>query len=281
MRLTPRDTNTQQVLAHTLLVEPAPVVMTRSSDYFGNINNYASVQEPHTKLSIKASSTIRVAPLPPPVLADSAPWESIRSAMRSPDIGHAVDAAQFCFPSPHIDIPATVSELTHDLFTPGRPILEAVMSLTTRIYSDFSYQGGVTDIRTPVSEVLTSRQGVCQDFAHLQLACLRYLGLPGRYVSGYLLTHPAPGEKKLVGADESHAWISVWTRENGWVDFDPTNNLIPSNEHIVLGWGRDYADISPINGFIVGGGTHQLEVSVDVSPVPEMSTQSAALSDIK
>ena len=152
------------------------------------------------------------------------------------------------------------------------------MALTSRINKDFTYKGGVTDIKTPVSEVLANRQGVCQDFAHLQLACLRYLGLPARYVSGYLLTHPKPGETKMVGADESHAWIAIWTPQTDWIEFDPTNNLIVGQEHIVLGWGRDYADVSPINGFIVGGGSHELKVSVDVSRVEDAALRAPIIS---
>jgi transglutaminase-like putative cysteine protease len=142
------------------------------------------------------------------------------------------------------------------------------MNLTTRIHQNFSYQGGVTDVHSPVQDVLNLRQGVCQDFAHLQVACLRALGIPVRYVSGYLLTQPAPGQEKLIGADESHAWISVWSDTQGWVDFDPTNNKIPGDDYVVLGWGRDYADVTPINGFIVGGGGQQLAVSVDMRRLP-------------
>ncbi len=130
---------------------------------------------------------------------------------------------------------------------------------------EFEYRGGVSDVSTPVRDVFAMRKGVCQDFAHLEIACLRSLGLAARYVSGYLLTHPPEGKEKLVGADASHAWLSVWCRSNGWVDFDPTNNVIPNVEHITIGWGRDYGDVSPINGFIVGGGAHQVAVAVDVN----------------
>ena len=143
-------------------------------------------------------------------------------------------------------------------FTPGRPILAATMDLTSRIFREFQYRGGVSDVSTPVSEVFTMRQGVCQDFAHLEIACLRSLGLAARYVSGYLLTRPPEGKEKLVGSDASHAWVSVFAGDAGWVDFDPTNNVIPGVEHITFAWGRDYGDVSPINGFIVGGGAHQV-----------------------
>ncbi len=139
------------------------------------------------------------------------------------------------------------------------------MELTGRIFREFEYRGGVSDVSTPVRDVLAMRKGVCQDFAHLTIACLRSVGLPARYVSGYLLTRPPEGKQKLVGSDASHAWLSVWAGELGWVDFDPTNNMIPEAEHITVAWGRDYGDVSPINGFIVGGGAHQVSVAVDVN----------------
>jgi transglutaminase-like putative cysteine protease len=142
------------------------------------------------------------------------------------------------------------------------------MDLTSRIFREFQYRGGVSDVSTPVSDVFAMRQGVCQDFAHLMIACVRSLGLAARYVSGYLLTRPPEGKEKLVGSDASHAWVSVFAGDAGWVDFDPTNNVIPGVEHITFAWGRDYGDVSPINGFIVGGGTHQVSVAVDVSPRP-------------
>ncbi len=268
MRLTPRQSARQQSDNSAILIEPSPEVRSTGTDYYGNTTTYVSIQEPHDRLVIGASSTVQISAPTPPVLTATTPWPQLAEIMRTPATQASLDAVQFCFPSPHIDIPVSVGDLVQELFTPDRPVLDAVMALTTRIYQDFTYKGGVTDVYTSVSDVLTNRQGVCQDFAHLQLACLRYLGLPARYVSGYLVTHPAPGETKLVGADESHAWISVWTPELDWVDFDPTNNLMPTNEHIVLGWGRDYADVSPVNGFIVGGGgEHKLTVQVDVTPI--------------
>jgi transglutaminase-like putative cysteine protease len=270
MRLTPRDTAHQSLQGSTILLEPSADVRSSGTDYFGNTTTYASIQKPHRRLNIIASSTVEVLPPPTPVLSATTPWQVLAGNMRAPATSGSLDAVQYCYPSPHIDIPPSIAPLVNDLFLADRPILEAVMALTTRIYEDFTYKGGVTDVHTPVSEVLANRQGVCQDFAHLQLACLRYVGLPARYVSGYLVTKPAPGQTKMVGSDESHAWISVWTPELGWVDFDPTNNMMPAQEHVVLGWGRDYADVSPVNGFIVGGsGEHKLTVQVDVVPIPE------------
>ena len=267
LRLTPRQTERQRVVGSTILVEPSPIVRETGTDFFGNTTTFLSIQEPHRRLTIQASSTVTVTPFEAPPLADSTPWEQVAANLRAPNGNIELQASGFCFASPHIDIPDSVTELIDDIFKPQRPILDATMALTTRIYESFTYKGGVTDVRTPVSSVLKKRQGVCQDFAHLQIACLRYLGLSARYVSGYLLTQPPPGKARLVGADESHAWLAVWSARSGWVEFDPTNNLIPRSHHVVLGWGRDYADVSPVNGFIVGGGKHELAVSVDVMPL--------------
>ena len=172
------------------------------------------------------------------------------------------------FDSPYVVGNDDIHEYALQSFTPGRPILAATMDLTSRIFREFQYRGGVSDVSTPVSDVFAMRQGVCQDFAHLEIACLRSLGLAARYVSGYLLTRPPEGKEKLVGSDASHAWVSVFAGDAGWVDFDPTNNVIPGVEHITFAWGRDYGDVSPINGFIVGGGAHQVSVAVDVSSGP-------------
>jgi transglutaminase-like putative cysteine protease len=185
-----------------------------------------------------------------------------------------LEAYQFAFESPYAATSDAVHAYALESFVPARPILEAAMDLTARIHRDFEYRGGVSDVSTPVADVLSMRQGVCQDFAHLEIACLRSFGLPARYVSGYLLTRPPEGREKLVGSDASHAWLAVWAGADGWVDFDPTNDMIPGVEHITLGWGRDYGDVSPINGFIVGGGAHQLTVAVDVNPVPSLTARS-------
>jgi transglutaminase-like putative cysteine protease len=172
------------------------------------------------------------------------------------------------FESPYVVGTDDVHDYALQSFTPGRPILAAAMALTSRIFHEFQYRGGVSNVSTPVSDVFAMRQGVCQDFAHLQIACLRSLGLAARYVSGYLLTRPPEGKEKLVGSDASHAWLSVYAGDAGWIDFDPTNDMIPGVDHITFAWGRDYGDVSPINGFIVGGGDHQVSVAVDVNPVP-------------
>ncbi|MGH1361400.1 MAG: transglutaminase family protein [Burkholderiaceae bacterium] len=267
LRLTPRESAHQAVDGATILIDPSPVMRQTNTDFFGNHITRLALQEPHRRLSIQASSTITITPPAPIALEQTDPWEQVLAAVRKPVTHEAGTAAGFCFPSPYVDVPSNIGELVNDLFAPGRPLLEAVMALTNRIYTDFTYRGGVTDIWTPVATVLNKKQGVCQDFAHLQIAALRSLGLPAKYVSGYLLTHPPEGKPRLIGADESHAWLSVWLPGLGWVDFDPTNNSMPGHEHILLAWGRDYGDVSPIKGFIVGGGAHKLKVSVDVAPL--------------
>jgi transglutaminase-like putative cysteine protease len=180
--------------------------------------------------------------------------------------GTVLEPLQFAFGSPYIALDREARDYALPSFTAGRPILEAAMDLTSRIFEDFEYQGGVSDVSTPVRQVLKMRKGVCQDFAHLEIACLRSIGLAARYVSGYLLTHPPPGQRKLVGSDASHAWLAVWAGELGWIDLDPTNNAMPDSEHITVAWGRDYGDVSPMNGFIIGGGAHTVTVGVDVAP---------------
>jgi transglutaminase-like putative cysteine protease len=160
-------------------------------------------------------------------------------------------------------------QLAEPSFTPGRPWLEAVLDLTKRIYTEFKYDPAATNVNTALDTVLRIKRGVCQDFAHLQIGCLRSMGLPARYVSGYLLTAPPPGQPKLVGSDASHAWTAAFSPEAGWIDFDPTNNIIPGIGHVTLAWGRDYGDVCPIKGVLVGGGQHRMRVAVDVAPLPD------------
>jgi transglutaminase-like putative cysteine protease len=265
LHLTPRPHPRQTCLATAMIVDPSPAVDSHGEDYFGNPVQYLTVQEPHERLVVDAHARVEVRPAAPLVLDASEPWEEVRNRLAT---DAALEAYEFSFESPYVVATDEVSDYALESFTPGRPILAAAMALTGRIFREFEYRGGVSDVSTPVREVFAMRRGVCQDFAHLQIACLRSLGLAARYVSGYLLTRPPEGKAKLVGADASHAWLSVWAGRDGWIDFDPTNNLIPDVEHITLGWGRDYGDVSPINGFIVGGGAHQVAVAVDVNPLP-------------
>lgn len=271
LRLTPRSHPRQYNLRSTLLIEPAPSVRSESHDYFGNPLTHLTIQTPHPELIVEAKTLVDVQKPEPIHFDQSPPWDQVAQQLQGPIEASILEAQPFMYDSPYITVDDDTYEFSLACFPPGRPLLAGVMDLTRRIYKEFKYEGGVTDVSTPVKEVLASRKGVCQDFAHLEIAALRSLGLPARYISGYLLTHPAEGQEKLVGADASHAWLSTWCPNLGWVEFDPTNNLTPGDEHITLAWGRDYGDVSPINGFMVGGGHHTLHVSVDVSPAPHPS----------
>lgn len=266
LHLAPRIHARQRCLETSLTFDPLPSLDSDGEDYFGNPVSYLTVQQPHERLVVEARSQVEVFAAPPFDLAASPSWESVRRSLGGTTT-ETLQAYELAFDSPHVATSDDVYKYAAKSFLPGRPVLDAALDLTSRIFREFEYRGGVSDISTPVRDVLEMRKGVCQDFAHLQIACLRSLGLAARYVSGYLLTHPPEGKKKLVGSDASHAWISVWSGERGWVDFDPTNNVIPTVEHITVAWGRDYGDVSPINGFIVGGGAHQVSVAVDVNPL--------------
>ena len=268
LHLTPRSSARQQCLRSEISVDPAPAMHTRGEDYFGNATRHLTISEPHDRFVVEASSLVDVHEDSAGAPHDAGPaWEDVALALESPAV-EALEAYEYVFDSQHAVADAAIHDYALRSFTPRRPLLDAAMDLTARIFSQFEYRGGVSDVATPVAQVLSMRRGVCQDFAHLQIACLRSLGLPARYVSGYLLTHPPEGQGKLVGADASHAWLSVWSPSTGWVDFDPTNNAVPGVEHITVGWGRDYGDVSPINGFIVGGGKHAIAVAVDVNRAP-------------
>jgi transglutaminase-like putative cysteine protease len=267
LHLSPRRHPRQRALETAMLIDPSPAVDSQGSDYFGNPVHYLTVQEPHDQLVVEARSRIDVQPLPASIdLGASERWVETRESLAAAADDTMLQAFQFVFDSPYSVADEDVRDYALQSFVGDRPVLEAAMDLTSRIYAEFEYRGGVSDVSTPVRDVFDMRKGVCQDFAHLEIACLRSLGLAARYVSGYLRTRPPEGKEKLVGADASHAWLSVWCGSNGWVDFDPTNNVIPNVEHITIGWGRDYGDVSPINGFIVGGGAHQVAVAVDVNP---------------
>jgi transglutaminase-like putative cysteine protease len=266
LKLRPRRSPRQNVLQARLSIEPTPAVQRDWLDYYGNAVEFATVQGAHSELVIVGTSQVEVLPGTSVMLDFSPPWETVAESMRHPAHPEALTACQYCFESPFVHLDAELRAFALECFEPGQPLLAGAMALTTLINRTIAYQGGVTDIYTPARDVLRQRRGVCQDFAHLQIACMRALGLPARYVSGYLLTRPPPGQPKLTGADESHAWVSVWCPELGWVDFDPTNNVIPNLEHVTVAWGRDYGDVSPVSGFIFGGGEHELTVAVDVNP---------------
>lgn len=265
LRLTPRAGPRQRPRRTQLRVDPTPSVLVSHLDFFGNQVHFLTLQEPHRQLTLTAKSDVEVMPATPP--DDTPPWDAVRDRLREDRSTDAVDAYQFAFESPHVVLDHALVDYAAPSFPAGRPLLEAVRELTCRINREFAYDRDATTVATPVADVLRDRRGVCQDFAHLEIACLRALGLAARYVSGYILTTPPPGKSRLVGADASHAWLAVWLGEAGWVDVDPTNDQLPSDQHVTLAWGRDYGDVSPLHGVVLGGGAHRMTVAVDVTPV--------------
>jgi transglutaminase-like putative cysteine protease len=268
-RLSPRDSEVQRTISHDITVTPTPEARRRRFDYFGNRTVHFSLSEPHRSLDVVAESIVELSVVRAPNLADSPGWEEVRDRLRVDRRRDVLDAYAFTFESPFIRPLPEIHEFAAEHFTPGRPLLEAVDALMHAIYTEFTYDPRATDVSTPLSEVLATRRGVCQDFAHFAIACLRSHGVSARYVSGYLLTRPPPGKTKLVGADASHAWFATFVPDFGWVDFDPTNDVIPQGEHITVAYGRDFDDVTPIRGVILGGGSHQVSVSVDVDIVKE------------
>ena len=264
LRLTPRAFASQRVLSSCIEVMPAPTSTATRRDAHGNTLTEVLLQEDHRELSIHALAEVEVTPARNVDANRSPPWDELAERLHAPWDDGAWDAVPFCFPSPRITLDGA-REFAAPIFQPGTPLLHAAAALASRICSELEYRGGVTDVYTPVADVLRAGRGVCQDFAHLAIACLRAYGLPARYVSGYLLTDRDGSGTGLTGGNASHAWFSVWCSEFGWVDFDPTNDLMPSDEHITLAWGRDYGDVSPTTGFLRGGGRQVLEVDVRVT----------------
>jgi transglutaminase-like putative cysteine protease len=271
VRLTPRSEGRQCLLEHQLHIRPEFMELGRRVDYFGNHLRLFSIQEPHTGMTLTATSTVQVSPPPELNLDDSPPWETVRDGLSGDKSPQGRANSQFLYPSPRIgpsqEFSRELADYTGRSFSPGRPLLQAASDLTARIHQEFKYDPKATTVDTPIEEAFAHRRGVCQDFAHLQIACLRSIGLAARYVSGYLRTLPPPGKPRLVGADATHAWPSVYAGLLGWVDFDPTNNVIAGTDHITLTWGRDYSDVTPVCGVFTGGGSHTLCVSVDVAPL--------------
>ncbi len=269
VRLTPREDTWQRCEQHRLLIKPDPADMGGRYDFFGNHVNYFSILEAHRRLNVTATSFLKVSERPQPDSDSSPSWESVRDMLREDVTTTGFANFQFAFPSPRVRTDRSLTDYAAVSFTTQRPILAAALDLTARIHHDFRYDPKATTVHTTLEEVFATRRGVCQDFAHVQIACLRGLGLAARYVSGYLRTLPPPGKPRLVGADASHAWISLYCGELGWIDFDPTNSVIPGTDHITLAWGRDYDDVCPIRGVFVGGGHHTMSVSVDVEPLAD------------
>lgn len=266
--LLPRSTPRQRCLSSSLVVDPLPARLDERLDFFGNrVSNFA-VQSMHSRLVVSAQSDLEVIePELPLFETASPPWEQVCLALRESMVPETLEARQFLLPSRCVPALTAARQYAEPSFTPGRPLLDAVRELNARLHADFRYDDVATTVATPLAEVLAHRRGVCQDFAHLGIGCLRAMGLAARYVSGYLETLPPPGQPRLIGADASHAWFSVFVPGLGWWDFDPTNDISACARHLTLAWGRDYTDVTPLKGVVVGGGAHSLEVSVDVMPL--------------
>jgi transglutaminase-like putative cysteine protease len=236
-------------------------------DYFGNPVTWLFLDQPHADFEVTAESVVDVEFPTPPPSGETLPWEDVAQAARLPV---AWQEAEFRFGTPMAPLNDSTRDFARPSFAPGRPVLEALVDLTSRIFKEFRFKAGVTSISTPVSQVMHRREGVCQDFTHVMISALRGLGLPARYTSGYIRTRPPPGQPRRQGADQSHAWVGAWLGPaHGWVDLDPTNGVVVKDEHVLLGWGRDYSDVSPVRGVILGGGgDHWLSVSVDLEPEP-------------
>jgi transglutaminase-like putative cysteine protease len=306
--LRPRELSHQHVLDFDLHITPQPAMFIERTDYFGNTHQIFSIQSPHRELIVRSRALVEVLDPRPEKFIGMIPWESVRDSLPEDHSQAGLDAYQFSFESQRVPLRPGFADYALESFTPRRPLREALLEFTARIHKDFKFKAAATNMSTTVDEVFLKRVGVCQDFAHLEIACLRSLGLAARYVSGYLRTYPPPGQERAIGADASHAWLSVYcpgkavitnssqasvnsnqgsVGENSrypgsdlidpepkyrgpiWLDVDPTNNCEPGDGHITLAWGRDYSDVSPLRGLILGGGSHTLKVGVDVEPLEE------------
>lgn len=263
MHLVPRERPGQVIREAQLDILPNPQTRRDEIDHFGNHTTTVAITGAHKQFAVALSATVDVNQPAPPPPEETLRWEAIASrGLLDPDV------AEYCLPSRLATPQNEIADYAALSFLPGRKMLTGLLELNQRIYSEMNYKSGVTNTQTTAAQILTTRTGVCQDYAHFMIACLRALGLPGRYVSGYLRTLPPPGVTKRRGADQSHAWVASWLGPDiGWVDFDPTNNLLVSNEHVTLAWGRDFGDVSPLRGIILGGGRHSLKVGVDLEPV--------------
>ena len=264
--LRPRDTPSQQVFSTEVSLDPTPAARDRREDYFGNVCEWFTLDQPHTLLEVLAESRLRVNPPPVRDVRLSESWETVRGRLEEAKDAETRDAVQFIFDSPLTSFKSHIEIYAEESFPPGQKLLTGALDLMRRIHEDFRYDTSVTDATTPVDRVFEIRAGVCQDLAHVGIAAMRSLGLPARYVSGYLLTQPPPGMPRMLGADASHAWFSVWAPPFGWVDLDPTNNVEVGENHVTVAYGRDFGDVSPLNGIILGGKDHIIEVGVDVIP---------------
>jgi transglutaminase-like putative cysteine protease len=288
VHLTPVDTPTQRVRAHTLRIDPEPATRNDVRDAFGNVGSFFSLQAPHDTLTVEADSLVQTRVPRPLPCGDTAPawqalgWEAVREQFRYRAHAPYNAASEFLYASPHVPRDDRFAAFARPAFLPGRSMLEATSALMERIHTGLTYETASTGVNTPALSALAQGKGVCQDFAHIMIGCLRSLGLPAHYVSGYLLTQPPPGQPRLIGADASHAWVAVYVPEpapsipgqGAWFHFDPTNNRVgessPGEDYVQLARGRDFSDVSPMRGVIQGGAQHTLTVAVTVAPAEEL-----------
>ena len=276
VRQRPRELPWQHIDGFHLAISPEPDARTEGLDAFGNPVSSVCIEKDHASLAVRASYWAAVAERPIVPDADTLPWEQVKDRLayragRRPDPEDFL-ATRFLFESARVRNKREIAAWAAPCFPPGAPLLACARALGERIHEELVFDPEATTVSTPVTEVFTRRRGVCQDFAHLMLSCLRSLGLAARYVSGYLLTHPPPGKPRLLGADASHAWVSVYCPGSGWVDVDPTNALLVGTQHVTVGWGRDYDDVSPLRGVLLGGGSHTVDISVTVAPAGELES---------
>ena len=267
VHLRPRPRPWQTVLSERITTDPAPARRRDGLDHFGNYVTWLFMDLPHADFEVTSDSVVDVDCPAPPASGDTPAWEDVVQAAHTPE---GWQAAEYRFGTAMAPIDAEAKAYVGTSFTPGRPVLEALLELNNRFFTEFRFRAGVTSIATPVTQIMQQREGVCQDFSHAVISGLRGIGLPARYTSGYIRTRPPPGQVKRQGADQSHAWVGCWLgHEHGWVDIDPTNGIVVKDEHVVLGWGRDFSDVSPVRGVILGGGDHVVHVGVDLEPLDD------------
>ena len=269
LHMTPRSFSYQQTESHGIRLSPMESSSIDGIDYFGNTTRKITITVPHRLLTVHAESTVALSPRHVTArISGTSSWESLRDTLHQGADAALLEAGRYLYESPHVLCSRDLELYARLSYTRGRPQLEAALELTQRIFDEFEFDSTATDISTPLEQVLKGRKGVCQDFAQLMIGCLRSIGLPARYVSGYILTQPPAGQARLIGADASHAWVSVFCPALGWVDFDPTNRCLVQHDHITLGWGRDFSDVTPMRGVVLGGGAQTLGVRVTVTPLP-------------
>jgi transglutaminase-like putative cysteine protease len=270
VHLRPRPRPWQTVISERIITDPTPARRRDGLDHFGNHVTWLFLDLPHADFEVTSEAVVEVNCPPPPAAGTTLPWEDVVRSARSQDGWQAVE---FQFGTKMAPVDPASKAYVEQSFTDGRPVLEALLDLNKRVYTEFRFRSGVTTLSTPVSQVMARREGVCQDFSHAMISGLRGIGIPARYTSGYIRTKPPPGQTKRHGADQSHAWVGAWLGpEHGWVDVDPTNGIVVKDEHVLLGWGRDFSDVSPVRGVILGGGDHVVSVAVDLEPVDDEAT---------